>query len=152
MSRETTGATVTGAAGTAPAPTRPDPGPGPLPLRVAGGLLVLVAAAGLAVIEAFLVPLRIGSVPLPVCVPLAAVVNVVLARLAGRLTGSAVVAAATAVIWLGVVLVLSMPRSEGDLVVPGTITGLVFLFAGAVSGAYGVASVITRRTRLGAAR
>lgn len=119
--------------------------PAPLAVRVVLGLLVAVAAVGLAIVECFLVPLRIGTVPVPVSVPLAVVGNVVLARLAGRLTGRAAAAVAPPVLWLAVVLVLAAPRAEGDLVVPGTLTGLVFLFAGAVSGAYGAASTITRR-------
>jgi hypothetical protein len=121
--------------------------PDPLALRVAAGVLVAVAGAALAVVEAFLVPLRIGSVPVPVCVLMAVVGNAGLARLAGRWTGSVVGAAVPPLLWLLVVIVLSVPRAEGDLIVPGTLTGLVFLFAGAVAGAYGVGSSIARRPR-----
>jgi hypothetical protein len=117
----------------------------PVVVRVAAGVLIAVLALGLALVEAFLVPLRIGTVPLPVCVPLAMAGNIVLAKLAVRQTGSIAWGAAPPVLWLVVVVVLSLPRSEGDLVVPGTLTGLVFLFAGAIAGAYGVASEITRR-------
>jgi hypothetical protein len=117
----------------------------PVLLRVAAGVLVAVLAVGLALVEAFLVPLRIGTVPLPVCVPLAMAGNIVLAKLAARQTGSIAWGAVPPVLWLIVVIVLSLPRAEGDLVVPGSLTGLVFLFAGAVAGAYGVASEITRR-------
>jgi threonine/homoserine efflux transporter RhtA len=108
-------------------------------------VLIAVFAVALALVEAFLVPLRIGTVPLPVCVPLAMAGNIVLATLAARRTGSIAWAAAPPVLWLLVVIVLSLPRAEGDLIVPGTLTGLVFLFAGAIAGAYGVASEITRR-------
>jgi hypothetical protein len=116
-----------------------------LAVRVAAGVLVAAVAVGLALVEAFLVPLRVGTVPLPICVPLAMAGNVVLAKLAARQTGSAAWAVMPPVLWLLVIVVLSLPRPEGDLIVPGTLTGLVFLFAGAVSGAYGVASEITRR-------
>jgi hypothetical protein len=119
----------------------------PVLLRVAAGVLVTVLAAALAVVESFLVPLRIGSVPFPLCIALALAGNAVLARLAGAWTGSVLGSAAPPVVWLLVVIVLSMPRPEGDLIVPGTLTGLLFLFAGAVAGAYGVASSITRRVR-----
>lgn len=118
--------------------------PVPLPVRVVSGALVVVAAAALAVLECFLVPLRAGTVPLPLSVPLAMAGNVVLARLAGGLTGRPVVGVLPPVLWLAVVLVLAAPRAEGDLIVPGTLTGLVFLFAGAVAGAYGAASTVTR--------
>jgi Family of unknown function (DUF6113) len=110
-------------------------------------VLIAVAAAGLAVVECFLVPLRIGSVPFPICVPLAMAGNILLARLSGRQTGSVAGAAVPPVLWLLVVIVLSLPRAEGDLIVEGSLTGLVFLFAGAVAGAYGVASEVTRRVR-----
>jgi Family of unknown function (DUF6113) len=128
-------------------PPEPTPERDPVALRVAGGLLVAVAAVALAGLECFLVPLRIGSVPLPIAVPLAMAGNIVLARLAGRQTGSIVGAAVPPVLWLLVVIVLALPRPEGDLIVPGSLTGLVFLFAGAVAGAYGVAAEITRRVR-----
>jgi hypothetical protein len=130
----------------APRPEKPFGG-GPLVMRLFGGLLTAVAGAALAVGGSFLVPLRIGSVPIPVSVLLAVLGNVALARLAGRWTGSVAAAAVPPVLWLVVVIVLSLPRSEGDLIVPGTLTGLVFLFAGSVAGAYGVASTITRQAR-----
>ena len=117
----------------------------PQAVRVVAGVLVALLAVELAVVEAFLVPLRVGTVPLPVCVPLAMAGNIVLAKLAARQTGSIAWGVAPPVLWLLVVIVLSLPRAEGDLVVPGSATGLVFLFAGAVAGAYGVASEITRR-------
>jgi hypothetical protein len=119
--------------------------PAPLAVRAGWGVLVCVAALGLALVECFLVPLRAGTVPLPVSVPLAIAGNVVLARLAGELTGRPLLGALPPVLWLVVVLVLAVPRAEGDLVVPGTLTGLVFLFGGAVAGAYGAASTAIRR-------
>jgi len=84
-------------------------------------------------------------VPLPICVLLGVAGNVVLTKLAVRQTGSIVCGVLQPVLWLAVIVVLSVPRAEGDLIVPGSATGLVFLFAGAVAGAYGVASEITRR-------
>jgi len=76
---------------------------------------------------------------------LAVVGNAGLTKLAVRQTGSIVWGVLQPVLWLLVIVVLSLPRPEGDLIVPGSLTGLVFLFAGAVAGAYGVASEITRR-------
>lgn len=147
--------------GAGPGPdTEPDPAPGPaatvraqrvgggpvpLGVRVVSGVLVVVAAVALTVLECFLVPLRVGTVPLPVCVPMAVVGNVLAARLVGRLTGRPVLAVLPPVLWLGVVLLLSAPRPEGDLIVPGTLTGLVFLSSGAIAGAYGAASAVMRR-------
>jgi len=117
----------------------------PLAVRVAAGVLISLFSVWLAVVEAFLVPLRVGTVPLPVSVLLVVAGNVGLTKLAVRLTGSIVCGLLQPVLWLFVVIILSLPRPEGDLIVPGTVTGLVFLFAGAVAGAYGVASEITRR-------
>jgi hypothetical protein len=135
------------------APVAPAPAPAdPLALRLAAGGLVAVAAVALAVLECFLVPLRIGSVPVPIVVPLAMAGNILLARLSGRWTGSVAGAAVPPVLWLVVVIVLALPRAEGDLIVPGTLTGLVFLFAGAVAGAYGVAAELTRQVRPAARR
>jgi hypothetical protein len=128
-----------------PAPPRPQRAADPLAVRVSAGVLVSLFSVGLALVEAFLVPLRVGMVPLPICVLLAVAGNVVLTKLAVRQTGSIVVGVLQPVLWLLVVVVLSLPRAEGDLIVPGSATGLVFLFAGAVAGAYGVASEITRR-------
>lgn len=142
---------------TAPAPPAPAAGPGgppaaparrePVLLRVLGGVLVAVAAVWFAVVESFLVPLRIGSVPFPVCILLAAVGNVLLARLAARWTDTTFGAAIPPVLWLLVVMVLAARRDEGDLVVPGTTVALLFLFVGAVAGAFGVASTISRRVK-----
>jgi Family of unknown function (DUF6113) len=129
------------------APVPPVPDRDPVVLRVLAGVLVAVAAVALAVLECFLVPLRIGSVPFPIAVPLALAGNILLARLAGRQTGSLVGAAVPPVLWLAVVIVLSLPRAEGDLIVEGSVTGLVFLFAGAVAGAYGVAAEVGRRVK-----
>lgn len=110
-------------------------------------VLIVLAAVLLAVVECFLVPLRFGSVPVPVSVPLAIAGNVALARMAARASGRVLTAVIPPVLWLAVVLVLAMQRAEGDLVVPGTLTGLVFLLGGTVAGAYGAASSITRWTR-----
>jgi len=134
-----------GPGGAPEAAVAPHPAPVPVVVRVIYGVLVLVAAAALAVLECFLVPLRIGTVPLPVCVPLAIAGNVVLARLAGELTGRPLLGLLPPVLWLAVVLMLAAPRAEGDVIVPGTLTGLVFLFGGSVAGAYGAASTATRR-------
>ena len=83
-------------------------------------MLISAFAVGLAVVEAFLVPLRVGTVPLPICVLLAVAGNVVLTKLAVRQTGSIVCGVLQPVLWLLVIVVLSLPRAEGDLIVPGS--------------------------------
>jgi hypothetical protein len=111
-------------------------------LRVLAGVAVAGVAVQAAVVECFLVPLHVGRWPVPVSVPAAVVGNVLLARLMARLTGRRNTAVLPPVLWLGVVLVLAAPRAEGDLVVPGSPTGLAFLFFGAIAGALGAASAL----------
>jgi hypothetical protein len=107
--------------------------------RIAGGVMVGLGAVELAVLECFLVPLRVGRVPLPVAVLLAIAGNLLLPRLGVAATGRKVMALAPPVLWLLVVFVFAAPRPEGDLVVPGTVMGLLFLFGGAIAAAFGAA-------------
>ena len=102
--------------------------------------LVLVLALLLAVWGAFLVPLRWGTVLLPVAVLVAVVGNFLLGRAGGRLLGRPG-ALGPGLIWLGIALTAGSRRAEGDLIVPGTLPGLAFLLLGAVSAAvaYGAA-------------
>jgi hypothetical protein len=115
--------------------------------RIVGALVVAAVAVEVALIECFLVPLRVGTWPLPLAVVAAMVGNVVLARLMARVTGRGLTAVIPPLLWLVVVLVLAAPRPEGDLIVPGTWTGLAFLFLGAVAGTYGAASAALPRRR-----
>lgn len=109
-------------------------------VRVAGGLLVCLAAVEAAVAECFYVPLRFGRWPLPVAVAAAVVGNIVLPRLAVAATGRRGTGLLPPVAWLLVALVFAASRPEGDLVVPGTASGLAFLFTGAIAGAFGAVS------------
>jgi len=111
-------------------------------LRVLAGVAVAGVAVQAAVVECFLVPLHVGRWPVPVSVPAAVVGNILLARLIARLTGRRTTAVLPPALWLVVVLVLAAPRAEGDLVVPGNLTGLAFLFFGATAGALGAASAV----------
>lgn len=102
--------------------------------------LVLFLALLLAIWGAFLVPLRWGTVVLPVSWLVAATGNLVLGTAGARLLGR-VGAIGPGVVWVVVALTLGSKRSEGDLIVPGTLPGLVFLLVGAVAAAvaYGLA-------------
>ncbi|TDD81040.1 hypothetical protein E1293_19540 [Actinomadura darangshiensis] len=75
-------------------------------------------------------------------VPVAAIVLVVLvfamALLSGRGMGGRLGATIPAVVWAVVVFVLSMRRPEGDLVVPGTTAGYVFILGGMIAAVIGV--------------
>ncbi|MCP9950148.1 DUF6113 family protein [Actinomadura madurae] len=75
-------------------------------------------------------------------VPLAAIVLVglvfAMARLSGRGMGGRLGGTVPAVVWGIVVFVLSMRRPEGDLVVPATLAGYVFIIGGMVAAVLGV--------------
>ena len=120
--------------------------PAPLtgPALVAAYLLVLLLAVLLALWGAFLVPLRLGTVPLPVSWVVAAVGNGALGWAGGRLLGRAG-AAGPGIVWVVIALTLGSRRAEGDLVVPGSVPGLVFLLVGAVASAAAYSATARRR-------
>ena len=126
----------------------PSPAPlGPVGRAVAYGLVVVLAAL-LAVWGTFLLPFRIGGELVPVSCVVALVGNGLLGRAGGRLLGAAG-AAGAGVTWLAVVLVLSAPRSEGDVLLPNTLVGLLFLVVGSLTSAvaFGLASGSAARDR-----
>lgn len=96
--------------------------------------LVLVLAVELAVWGAFLVPLRVAGVVVPLSWLVAVVGNAAVGRAGGRL-GGRLGAGVPGLLWLGVVMLLTSRRTEGDVVVPAGIVGLVFLVAGALTSA-----------------
>jgi hypothetical protein len=109
-----------------------DPGAGlPAPVVV---VLATAVTVLLTLWAAFLVPLRLGSVPAPAwLVPLVAML--VVARAASRRAGLAG-ALLPGVAWLGLSwLVLGATRTEGDLVVPATASGYAYLFGGLLAWA-----------------
>lgn len=105
--------------------------------------LVLLLTVLLAVWGAFLVPLRVGGTLAPVCWLIALGGNVALGTAGGRLYGKAGTVVA-ALVWLVVAFTLGSKRTEGDLVVPGSTVGLVFLLLGAVGGAVAYGVQVTR--------
>lgn len=109
-------------------------------LTYASYALVLLLALLLAVWGAFLVPLRIGGVPVPIAWAVAVVGNGLLGWVGGRLLGH-LGAAGPGIVWLAVALTFGSQRAEGDLVVPGTVTGLGFLVAGAIASAVAYGAV-----------
>lgn len=121
--------------------SNPEP---PAPLgpwtRYASYALVLVLTVLLAVWGAFLVPLRIGTTPVPVSWVIAIVGNGALGWVGGRLLGRRG-ALAPGILWLAIALTLGSKRAEGDLVVPGSVPGLVFLLVGAVASAVAYGAV-----------
>lgn len=113
-------------------------------LRLAGWAAVTVlVAAWLALVEVFWLPLRVGGVPVPVSVLAAVVGNVLLVRAALAVSGSKLVAALPALVWLAVVVAAMGRRPEGDLVITvgGGVSNVVtvaFLLLGVLAAAFSV--------------
>jgi hypothetical protein len=105
-------------------------------------LLVLLSVL-LALWGAFLVPFRVGATLVPVSWAVAVVGNLALGRAGARLAGTSG-AVLPGALWLLLAVVLSSQRSEGDLVVPGTTVGLVFLLSGAAASAVAYAAAVLR--------
>ena len=106
-------------------------------VRLASYALVLVLTLLLAVWGAFLVPLRIGTVPVPLGLLLALAV-VPLGLAGGRLLGQRLGVAGPVVVWLLVASLLSSQRREGDLVITNSTLGVGFLLLGLLGAAFTV--------------
>lgn len=114
---------------------REQPGAPRPALRLLAFALVLVLTLQLAVWGAFLVPLRVGEVLVPVSWLLAAIGNLALGWAGARLVGRAG-AALPGALWLAVALVLGSRRAEGDDLFGAVyLAGLVYLVTGALSSA-----------------
>ena len=127
--------------------TTPGPAPRRRPWETAGwGMAAVLVAAWLALVEVFWLPLRVGTVLLPVSVLAAVVGNLLLVGQAHRLSGSRAVAVAPAVTWLVVVIGAMMRRPEGDLILVGTgtagVVNLIFLLVGVTAAAIAVGGAL----------
>jgi hypothetical protein len=109
---------------------------------VGWGIVAVLVAGWLALVEVFWLPLRIGGVLVPLSVLAAVVGNLLLVAAAHRLSGSRVVAVLPALVWLVVAVAAMNQRPEGDLVMTGGgATGtinLAFLLLGVTAAAFGV--------------
>jgi hypothetical protein len=110
------------------------------------GLLTAVVSLWLALTEVFWLPLRVGPVLVPVSILVAVAANLLLPAAALRRSGSRVVAALPAVVWLVVVIAAMMRRPEGDLVIIGRgaagTVNLAFLLLGVVAAAVAVGRIL----------
>ncbi len=113
--------------------------------------LVLLLTVLLALWGAFLVPFRVGGALVPVSLVIAVVGNVLVGRAGARVAGSAG-AVVPGLLWVGLTLVLSGRRAEGDVVVPGSAVGLAFLLAGALASAVAYGAAVLRPGASGARR
>ncbi len=109
----------------------------PLAVRVVLHVLALAAGAAVGVLGSFVHPLTWAGLPYGLL--LAIVLTGAVMVTAGLATGSRSGAGCAAAGWLAVVVTLSSPRSEGDLVVPGTALGYAWLLLGTFVVVLGVA-------------
>ncbi|MGY1813755.1 hypothetical protein [Blastococcus sp. SYSU D00820] len=115
-------------------------------LRVLGGAGLVLAAGWLALVEVLWLPLRIGTVLVPVSVVAAAVGNLLLVTLTHRVTGSRLAAVLPALVWAAIAVLAAQRRPEGDLLLPGGgalgTLNLVFLLVGVLAAAVAVGRVL----------
>jgi hypothetical protein len=132
-----TPAAQTGAERSAEAPADRQPRPpsraAAVALAVAAVLVATFGAALTAVLSAFLVPLRIGTVAVPLSVLIVIVGNAAAVRFAYRATGRKLAMAAPAMGWLVTTMPFTVRRAEGDLVISDGWTGLAVLFCGSLA-------------------
>jgi hypothetical protein len=106
------------------------------------GIVAVLVAGWLAVVEVFWLPLRIGGVLVPLSVVAAVVGNLLLPAAAQRLSGSRLVAVLPAFVWLAVSVAAMVRRPEGDLVLTGGgasgVINLGFLLLGVTAAAFAV--------------
>ncbi|GAB3360777.1 hypothetical protein [Modestobacter lapidis] len=115
--------------------------------RLGWALLAVLVAGWLALVEVFWLPWRVGGVPVPVSVLAAVAGNLVLVRAAHRLSGSRLVGALPAVVWLVIAVGGSVRRPEGDLLITGgdgatQLVNLAFLLLGVVAASLAVGRML----------
>ena len=111
--------------------------------------VVLLLTVLLALWGAFLVPFRLGGLPVPVSWVIAVVGNYALGRAGGHLLGR-YGAAVPGLLWLALAATLASRSAEGDLVVAATLVGAGFLPLGALASAVAWFKVATRPSAGGA--
>lgn len=119
-------------------------------LRLLGwGLVGVVLAAWLAAVEVFWLPLRVGSVPVPVSLLAAVVGNLLLPAWVHRRSGSRLVGLLPVLVWAAVAVGAAVRRPEGDLLISGATTassvvGLGFLLLGVLAGSFSLGRLLSR--------
>ena len=108
---------------------------------------VVTVARWMALVQIFWLTYGVGGVLVTLSVPVAVVGNVLLVRAAWQLTGSRVVAALPAVVWLAVAVAAMSRRPEGDLLITsggaGGLVNLAFLLLGVLAAALSVGRAMT---------
>ncbi len=100
------------------------------PASLAVLLVLVLDAILLAAVELLFLPLRLGAVPLPVTILLAAVSTPWLVRSAAALGESSAAAAAPLVAWVVALLVFGVAGPGGDVLLPANWRSLLLMAAG----------------------
>lgn len=115
-------------------------------LRVLGGVVAVWGGVLTALLEAFLVPLRLGGVRIPLSLVLAVVCNILLMLFARAATGNRLVALLPGVAWFVVTIVLSGQTAAGDTVLVGNDwMPMALLLGGAAAVTVGAFLVVVPR-------
>lgn len=109
-----------------------------LALRIAGGVIAVVLAVLTGLLELILVPVRIGGVPIGLCVLLALVVNYWLPNFTVQATGARWTIALPFVAWIVIMLAATGKTTEGDILAPASAMAVLTNLVGSV--AFGVAA------------
>ncbi|GAA0718661.1 hypothetical protein Drose_04975 [Dactylosporangium roseum] len=124
-------------------------------ITVAGLVVATLLALALAIVEAFLAPLRLNGsgMRLPISLVLALVTNPLLGWFAFVTTGKRLAALLPAAAWCVVWILAAARTSEGDLLIADSNwVGLLTLFAGPMAFAIGIyVAALRRRTDLAGA-
>ncbi|WBB66549.1 hypothetical protein [Micromonospora sp. WMMD812] len=119
---------------TDPPPAGPPPRLLDLGLRVAGGLIAVLAGVLTGVLELFLATVRVAGQLIGVSVLVAVGANIVLSWFAHEAVGRRWSVALPAVPWFFLMAVAAVRTSEGDLLLAGdNWVGLVMIVAGAMT-------------------
>jgi hypothetical protein len=138
-------AAVSPAASTAVTPPgRPPSALAELLLRISAIAVGTAGAVLVALVSGFLVPFRVKSVTVPVCVLIVIIGNVLAIRFVYQVTGSKLAIAWPALGWLVTTLPLTIRQTEGDLIITDSLTGLAVLFGGSLALAVAAYLVIIK--------
>jgi ABC-type antimicrobial peptide transport system permease subunit len=103
-------------------------------VEVTGVVIACWAGAVLSVLGAFLTPVRVGTILVPVAVILAVVGNAMLVRFVRQVTDRTLPALLPGAVWLTLSFVASARTTEGDLVLyQSNWVATVYLLAGAIT-------------------
>ncbi|MFB4312795.1 DUF6113 family protein [Actinomadura sp. 21ATH] len=121
-----------------------DAAEGPLDAFVSGAAYAALGVLGavVGVVGAYAHSWTAG--PVPVAGVAVILVNLGMVRLAGWALGGRIGASVPALLWTAAAVALAVPRGEGDLIVPGTWTGYLFIIGGLVAAVIGVSLVPAR--------